>query len=110
MFALQQKRRAAHEWVGATTAAASRGKAAKLVAMARTLDQLINEALLLPDSERAHIATRLLESLDGAKDEAVDAAWAAEIERRCADRDSGRTFGADWEDVRRRIETEIFSR
>jgi putative addiction module component (TIGR02574 family) len=78
--------------------------------MARTIDRLISEALLLPEGERAQIATRLLESLDEAKDEAVDAAWAAEIERRCSDRDSGRTSGADWEDVRRRIENEIFGR
>jgi putative addiction module component (TIGR02574 family) len=78
--------------------------------MARTIEQLIDEALRLPEGERARIATRLLESLDEAKEEAVDIAWAAEIERRCADRDSGCTSGADWEDVRRRIENEIFGR
>jgi putative addiction module component (TIGR02574 family) len=78
--------------------------------MARTIDQLLSEALLLPEGDRAQVAARLLESLDEAKDEAVDEAWAAEIERRCADRDLGRTSGADWEDVRRRIESAIFGR
>jgi putative addiction module component (TIGR02574 family) len=76
----------------------------------RTMDKLIDEALLLPEGQRAEVAARLLESLDPAKDEAVDAAWTAEIERRCADRDAGRTVGADWEDVRLRIEKEIFGR
>jgi putative addiction module component (TIGR02574 family) len=78
--------------------------------MARTIDQLLDEALHLPEGQRAEVATRLLESLDKTRDEEVDLAWAAEIERRCADRDSGRTLGADWEDVRRRIEVEILGR
>jgi putative addiction module component (TIGR02574 family) len=78
--------------------------------MARTIDQLLSEALLLSERDRAQVAARLLESLDEAKDEAVDEAWTAEIERRCADRDLGRTSGADWEDLRRRIESEIFGR
>ena len=38
----------------------------------------------------------------------VDAAWAAEIERRCAALDSGQAVTSDWNDVRRRIEKEIF--
>jgi len=82
----------------------------KLSSMARTMDQLIDEALLLPEGQRAEVATRLLESLDTAQDEEVDAAWAAEIERRCADRDSGRTVGTDWEVFRRSVDSEIFGR
>ena len=56
------------------------------------------------------VAARLIESLDGEREAEVDEAWAAEIERRCADRDSGRTVGSDWEQVRQRIEREIFNR
>lgn len=78
--------------------------------MGRTAEQLLSEALELPERDRADVAARLIESLDREKDEEVDAAWAEEIERRCADRDAGRTTGADWEQVRERIEREIFGR
>ncbi len=78
--------------------------------MSRRTEQLLREALELPERDRAEVAARLLESLDHEKDDEVDAAWAAEIERRCADLDAGRTTTSDWEDVRRRIEQEIFGR
>jgi putative addiction module component (TIGR02574 family) len=78
--------------------------------MERTAEQVLNEALELPERDRAEVAARLIESLDRANEENVDLAWAAEIERRCGDRDAGRTIASDWEDVRQRIEREIFSR
>ncbi len=78
--------------------------------MARNIEQVLREALDLPEKERAEVAARLLESLDPEKEDDVDAAWAAEIEKRCADLDAGRTTTLDWEDVRRRIEREIFGR
>jgi putative addiction module component (TIGR02574 family) len=78
--------------------------------MGRRTELLLREALELPETERAEVAARLLESPDREKEEKVDAAWAAEIERRCADLDAGRTTTSDWEDVRRRIEKEIFGR
>ncbi len=73
-------------------------------------EELLNEALQLPENERAEVAARLIESLDRDKEDEVDAAWAAEIERRCAELDAGRTTTSNWEDVRRRIEKEIFGR
>jgi len=78
--------------------------------MERAARQVLSEALELPERHRAEVAARLIESLDHANEENVDIAWAAEIERRCADRDAGRTTGSDWEDVRQRIEREIFGR
>ena len=45
--------------------------------------QIESAALELPRHERARLAERLLHSLD--QDEAVESAWAAEIERRVAD-------------------------
>lgn len=73
-------------------------------------ETLLEQALSLPERARAEIAVRLLESLDRAGDESVDAAWAAEIERRCAAVDDGSLVTSDWNDVRRRIESEIFGR
>jgi putative addiction module component (TIGR02574 family) len=71
---------------------------------------LLEQALSLPEHERAKIAVRLLESLDEAAQSDVDAAWAIEIERRCAAVDAGALATSDWKDVRARIEREIFGR
>lgn len=71
---------------------------------------LLEQALSLPEHERAKIAARLLESLDEKAQSDVDAAWAAEIERRCAAVDAGTLATSDWKDVRARIEREIFGR
>ena len=71
---------------------------------------LLEQALSLPEHERAKIAARLLESLDEGAQSDVDAAWAAEIERRCAAVDVGELRASDWKDVRARIEREIFGR
>jgi len=75
-----------------------------------TANRVLLDALGLSDQERAEIAARLIESLDIAGDEdgaAIEAAWAQEIERRCAALDAGTTGTTDWADVRRRIEIEI---
>lgn len=78
--------------------------------MAKNAEQLLDEVLRLPEQKRAEIAARLIESLEGTADADVDTAWAAEIERRCAALDAGQAVTSDWDDVRRRIEQEIFRR
>ncbi len=57
-------------------------------------------ALQLSVDERAELAAELLASLDGEPDADVEAAWAAEIERRArrVRRESSR--GRSWEQVR----------
>ncbi len=71
---------------------------------------LLEQALQLPQPERAKIASKLLESLDDNAQRDIDDAWAAEIERRCAAVDAGTLSTSDWKDVRARIEREIFGR
>ena len=71
---------------------------------------LLEQALSLPEHERAKLAARLLESLDLEAQDDVDAAWAAEIDRRCAAVDAGTLTTSDWKDVRARIEREMFGR
>ncbi|MBV9494289.1 MAG: addiction module protein [Acidobacteria bacterium] len=71
---------------------------------------LLQQALTLPEHDRTKIAARLLESLDDDGQSDVDAAWAAEIERRCAAVDAGTLATSDWKDVRERIERELFGR
>ena len=78
--------------------------------MIRKKELLLDEALRLPEGDRADLAAKLIESLDGEADTDVDAAWAQEIERRCAAVDTGEAVTSDWEAVRSRIEREVFRR
>jgi putative addiction module component (TIGR02574 family) len=80
--------------------------------MSITADRVLKEALDLSEQERAGIAARLIESLDTNLEgdaAAVEKAWAAEIERRCAALDTGTTRTTDWQEVRRKIEAETFA-
>jgi len=78
--------------------------------MTNVATSLLEQALNLPEKERAEIAARLLESLDDAHREDVDDAWAQEIERRCAALDSGEAVTSDWSEFRARIERDVFGR
>lgn len=73
-------------------------------------EALLEQVLSLPEPDRAEVAARILESLEANRDEGVDDAWAAEIERRCAAVDAGTLVTSDWNEVRRRIERDIFGR
>lgn len=46
-----------------------------------TVEQITHEALTLPETERAHLAQTLLQSLDSAE-EGVEQAWATEVSSR----------------------------
>lgn len=74
---------------------------------------LLREALSLPIDERADVAAELLASLDDVESEdvaTVEAAWAAEIERRARRVMAGESAGIPWEDVRHRAEAELRKR
>ena len=78
--------------------------------MSPRAQELLREAMALPVRERADLAAELLASLDDATVEdpaEVEAAWAAEIERRARRVMTGETAGISWEDVRRRAEAEL---
>jgi hypothetical protein len=66
--------------------------------------QLLREALTLPANDRADVASELLASLDESKDdpEAVQAAWAREIEERALRALSGES-GEPWDRLRGRL-------
>ena len=75
--------------------------------------QVLEEALKLKPEERASVAAELLESLEpapGNQAADVEAAWAAEIERRARRVLRGESFGEPWEDVRRRAGQKITKR
>ena len=56
--------------------------------METQLENLEAQALKLTTSERAHLAERLIASLD--EDAEIEEAWAVEVERRIAEIESGR--------------------
>ncbi|MBL8683291.1 MAG: addiction module protein [Myxococcales bacterium] len=68
---------------------------------------ILAAALELEADARAEIAAELLASLDGPADSDVDAAWEAEVERRCAEVDLGTAVLEPWDAVRQRIERAI---
>jgi putative addiction module component (TIGR02574 family) len=74
--------------------------------------ELLDEALKLKPEDRASIAAQLLESLEGAPEEAaaVEAAWALEIERRARRVLAGGSAGASRDEVRRRAEASLTRR
>ncbi len=51
--------------------------------------KVLEEALALPPEDRADRAATLIESLDEKEDEAVEEAWAREIQRRMREVESG---------------------
>jgi putative addiction module component (TIGR02574 family) len=78
--------------------------------MARDVTELFREASELPEADRAELAGRLLESLDGQPDEGVEAAWAEEIERRVRQIDSGEVKTIPWGDVRAKLYARLHDR
>jgi len=64
--------------------------------MSERARKVLQDAMELPLSERAELAADLLASLDGEPEADVEAAWAAEVERRA--RESG-DDDVPWESV-----------
>lgn len=62
--------------------------------------KLLQDALELPVPERAELAADLLASLDSEPDEEVEAAWAAEVERRAREALANPEDDIAWESVR----------
>jgi putative addiction module component (TIGR02574 family) len=76
-------------------------------AMDQKIDELLKNALTLPVADRAELAGSMIESLDNAKDESVEAAWEEEIARRMEDLDSGKVSPVSLEEARRRLSATI---
>ena len=75
--------------------------------MSTRADTVLGTALTLPPDERAWLAKELIASLDEGEDANVEAAWAAEIERRIADVESGEATTSSWEEARTRIRSTL---
>jgi putative addiction module component (TIGR02574 family) len=71
--------------------------------MSRTFTDVWKEASELSEEDRAALAGLLIESLEGAPDPDVEAAWAVEIEKRVAELDAGTVKSIPWDRVRQRL-------
>ena len=71
--------------------------------MPKEFKDIFRDAADLPEHDRATLAGLLIESLESEPDPDVEAAWAAEIERRVADLESGTVKTIPWEEVRQRL-------
>ena len=71
--------------------------------MNATTHKLLQDALQLPENERAQLADSILESLDKEVDEDAQTAWEEEIRRRLAEIDSGAVRMIPWAEARRMI-------
>lgn len=66
----------------------------------RRAETLLQEALTLPDNERAEIAGALLESLEPGPEEDVETAWRQEVAARVAALETGDVTTTPWEEIR----------
>ncbi|WP_080682095.1 addiction module protein [Sorangium cellulosum] len=78
-------------------------RAAALIPDSLPAEELLDQAMKLPESERRVLALRLLESVGDESSEEVDRAWVEEARRRLDDIRAGRSQPVAWEDARRRI-------
>ncbi|XXT24519.1 addiction module protein [Sorangium sp. So ce429] len=66
-------------------------------------EELLDEAMKLPESERRVLALRLLESVGDDSPEDVERAWAEEARKRLDDIRSERSQPVPWDEARGRI-------
>jgi putative addiction module component (TIGR02574 family) len=70
--------------------------------MTQEAHELLQEALALPEDERAELAGSVIASLDSTVDQDVDAAWQQEIVRRLQEVQSGEVKTISWEEASRK--------
>lgn len=71
--------------------------------MSLSVEELLNDAMKLPESERRVLALRLLESVGNESPEEVERAWVEEARGRLDDIRAGRAQPVSWEEARGRI-------
>jgi len=72
--------------------------------------RLFHDARTLSEDDRAELAARLIESLDGETDEDADAAWDREIAQRVQELDEGKVKPVPWDEARRAISERLRTR
>jgi putative addiction module component (TIGR02574 family) len=75
--------------------------------MSTQADTILDTALLLPSDERAWLAAELIASLSGGGEKEIEAAWAAEIDKRIDEIETGEAASSGWEEARARIRAAV---
>lgn len=75
--------------------------------MTTTVAKVLEDALRLPENERADLVARLIDSLDPGEGEDVQAAWQAEVQRRLSALDNGIGKLIPWSEAHRMIFTSL---
>jgi putative addiction module component (TIGR02574 family) len=70
--------------------------------MAKLAENIIKAAVKLPQKDRVRVVERLLNTLEPEAEQDVDAAWAAEIERRSREIKEGTVRLLPWKEVKSR--------
>jgi len=78
--------------------------------MIKATETVLAEALRLDVRARAEIASELLASLDGPADPGAELAWVVEIEQRVKALEAGTEPLESWNDVKRRIASQVLGR
>jgi putative addiction module component (TIGR02574 family) len=68
--------------------------------MGKTAGLVLKEALDLPEQDRFQLVENLLMTLETERDEDIDTAWAAEVERRAQEISQGGVVSLAWEEVK----------
>ena len=73
--------------------------------MAKTADELREEALDLPPRDRVRLASELLASLDSevVDEDEIDRLWSIETQRRTAMLESGEAGTVTWDEIQQRF-------
>jgi putative addiction module component (TIGR02574 family) len=77
--------------------------------MTRPAKDIVNAAIRLPENDRLEIVEELLASLEPQSDDDVDAAWAAEVERRSDEIKQGIVRPIPWAEVKSQARERIRS-
>jgi putative addiction module component (TIGR02574 family) len=76
--------------------------------MSSAAKEILEAAMKLPAEEREHLVEELAATLhSGFATKDIEKAWAAEVERRSAEIDSGSTVLRDWDEVRDELLAEL---
>jgi putative addiction module component (TIGR02574 family) len=71
--------------------------------MTQSSEQLLSAVLALSESERFEIAEAIIASLPTYDESPLDESWRAEIQRRAAEIDSGKSVPSPWETVKQEL-------
>jgi len=70
--------------------------------------RLLSDALLLPERDRAELASQIIASLDGPPDPDAEAGWSEEFARRIQEFEKDPSRAEDWSVVKARLEQKLW--